>query len=76
MVVSMALAVLAVWVGLLVAYLAPDVPPSFAIMAVAATVYAATFAVSPLRRRRLGRSADQAVATYNAMSTAGSTRSQ
>jgi zinc/manganese transport system permease protein len=76
MLLSTALAVLAVWVGLLIAYLAPDVPPSFAIMAVAAAVYAGAFAVSPLRRRRRERSADQAVATYSAMSTAGSTRSQ
>jgi hypothetical protein len=68
--------VLAVWVGLLVAYLAPDVPPSFAIMAVAAAVYAATFVVAPARHRRRERGPDQAVATYSAMSTAGNTRSQ
>ena len=40
---SAALAVLAMWIGLAVSHLAPRVPPSFAIIAVASAVYALTF---------------------------------
>jgi zinc/manganese transport system permease protein len=47
---SGALAVAAVWVGVAVSYLAPDVPPSFAIMATAAGCYLAAAVVGPRRR--------------------------
>ncbi len=48
---SGALAVLAVWVGVAVSYLAPDIPPSFAIMATAAGCYAAAVVAGPRRRQ-------------------------
>ena len=44
---SAGLAVLEMWVGLFASYAVPKMPPSFAIMAVATAVYAATF----LKRR-------------------------
>src|SRR5262249_19616787 len=47
---SGALAVLSVWVGVVVSYLAPDVPPSFTIMATATGGYLAA-AVRGRRRR-------------------------
>ncbi|MFJ5533928.1 metal ABC transporter permease [Streptomyces sp. NPDC093261] len=42
---SAGLAVLEIWAGLFVAYAVPKMPPSFAIMAVATAVYAATFLI-------------------------------
>ncbi|WP_369354907.1 metal ABC transporter permease [Streptomyces sp. cg2] len=42
---SAALAVLEMWAGLFASYAAPTMPPSFAIMAAATTVYAATFLI-------------------------------
>ncbi|AJC53022.1 metal ABC transporter permease [Streptomyces sp. 769] len=42
---SAALAVLEMWAGLFASYAAPTVPPSFAIMAAATAVYAATFLI-------------------------------
>jgi zinc/manganese transport system permease protein len=52
---SGALAVLAVWVGVTVSYLASDVPPSFAIMATAAALYLGAFAISIIRSRASDR---------------------
>jgi zinc/manganese transport system permease protein len=49
---STVLAVAEMWAGLAASYAIPKMPPSFAIVAVAATVHAATFAVSPRRRVR------------------------
>ena len=45
------LAVVALWVGVTISYLASDVPPSFAIMATAAALYLATFAITIVRPR-------------------------
>ncbi|MEU6506205.1 metal ABC transporter permease [Streptomyces sp. NPDC046942] len=42
---SAALAVLEMWAGLFASYTAPKMPPSFAIMAAATAVYAATFLI-------------------------------
>ncbi|MEU5300930.1 metal ABC transporter permease [Streptomyces noursei] len=42
---SAALAVLEMWAGLFAAHAFPEIPPSFAIMAAATTVYAATFLI-------------------------------
>jgi zinc/manganese transport system permease protein len=50
--VSAALAVAEVWAGLALAYAAPAVPPSFAIIAVATAAYLATFTGTRLRRAR------------------------
>ncbi|MFH8387654.1 metal ABC transporter permease [Kitasatospora sp. NPDC018058] len=47
---SAALAVAEMWGGLLLSAAAPKLPPSFAIMAVASAVYAATFLVRPAAR--------------------------
>ncbi len=47
-----AIAVLSVWAGVTISYLVADVPPSFAVMAIAAGCYLGTFALGPLRRRR------------------------
>jgi zinc/manganese transport system permease protein len=52
---SGALAVLAVWVGVTISYLASDVPPSFAIMATAAALYLGAFAISIIRSRATDR---------------------
>ena len=46
---SAVIAVLAMWGGLTTSYLAPRVPPSFAIIAIASAVYALTFLVRPRR---------------------------
>jgi zinc/manganese transport system permease protein len=55
---SGAFAVGSVWIGVTASYLVADVPPSFAIMAVATGTYLAAFAVGSLRRRRVaGRNA-------------------
>lgn len=47
---SAAIAVAAMWGGLTASYLAPRVPPSFAIIAIASAVYAVTFLARPRRR--------------------------
>ncbi|MFJ2580860.1 metal ABC transporter permease [Kitasatospora aureofaciens] len=49
---SAGLAVAEMWGGLLLSAAAPKLPPSFAIMAVASAVYAATFLVRPARAAR------------------------
>jgi zinc/manganese transport system permease protein len=46
---SAGIAVLAMWGGLTTSYLAPRVPPSFAIIAIASGIYALTFLVLPRR---------------------------
>jgi len=46
---SAGLAMLAMWIGLAVSHLAPRVPPSFAIIAVASAFYALTFLARPRR---------------------------
>ena len=51
-VLSAVLSVVAVWIGLVVAYAAPAVPASFAIMATATALYAAAALFSLVRRRR------------------------
>jgi zinc/manganese transport system permease protein len=51
---SGALAVVAVWLGIILSYLVPDIPPSFATMAVATATYGAALAWGH-RRDRLGR---------------------
>jgi zinc/manganese transport system permease protein len=52
LILSAVLAVVEIWAGLALAYYAPRTPPSFAIIAVAATVYAAALATSRLRAPR------------------------
>ncbi len=47
---SVVLSVLEMWAGLALAYTVPKLPPSFAILAVSTTVWAATFLVRPRRR--------------------------
>jgi zinc/manganese transport system permease protein len=47
---SAGIAVGSVWLGLTVSYLLPRTPPSFAILAVATTVYLATIVAGRLRR--------------------------
>ncbi|MEV7602253.1 metal ABC transporter permease [Kitasatospora sp. NPDC089797] len=49
---SAGLAVAEMWGGLLLSAAAPKLPPSFAIMATAAAVYAATFLIRPARAAR------------------------
>jgi zinc/manganese transport system permease protein len=49
---SAGLAVAEMWGGLLLSAAAPELPPSFAIMAMASAVYAATFLVRPSRAPR------------------------
>jgi zinc/manganese transport system permease protein len=43
---SAGLALVAMWAGLLIAYAAPQVPPSFAILAVATAMYLIAIAVT------------------------------
>jgi zinc/manganese transport system permease protein len=50
---SAALAVMVVWVGVVVSYLVPDLPPSFATMAAAAVTYAAALLWSSAREPRV-----------------------
>ncbi|MDH6143437.1 zinc/manganese transport system permease protein [Kitasatospora sp. GP30] len=50
---SAGLAVAEMWGGLLLSAEAPELPPSFAIMATATAVYAATFLIRPRRRPAL-----------------------
>jgi zinc/manganese transport system permease protein len=53
---SIAIAVAAAWVGLVLAYLVPSIPPSFGIVATAVAVYATSFAAGrPPARQRAGR---------------------
>jgi zinc/manganese transport system permease protein len=49
---SAGFAVASIWFGLVLAYAAPSLPPSFAIMAVATAIFVASYAVSGLRRVR------------------------
>jgi zinc/manganese transport system permease protein len=49
---SAGLAVAEMWGGLLLSAAAPKLPPSFAIMATASAVYAATFLIRPARASR------------------------
>jgi zinc/manganese transport system permease protein len=58
--ISAALAVAEMWAGLALAYAAPAMPPSFAIIAVAAAVYLAVFTGIRLRRPVPGRQAASA----------------
>ena len=51
MVLSAALAVADMWIGLTASYLFPHVPPSFSILAVAAAVYLGVLGVTRVRRR-------------------------
>lgn len=50
MALSAAMAVVAMWAGLTASYLVPDVPPSFAVIAVAAALYLAAFAAARPQR--------------------------
>jgi zinc/manganese transport system permease protein len=50
--ISAALAVAGMWAGLALAYAAPALPPSFAIIAVATAIYLAVFTGTRLRRAR------------------------
>jgi zinc/manganese transport system permease protein len=53
---SAGIAVASMWIGLTLSYLAPKIPPSFGIIAVATGTYLASFAVSAARgRSRAGR---------------------
>ncbi len=52
---SAGIAVASMWSGLTVAYLAPKVPPSFGIIAVATGIYLASFVVSSARGRSRAR---------------------
>jgi len=47
---SAAFAVLAVWAGLVIAYAAPNIPPSFGILAIATGTYLAAIALTASRR--------------------------
>jgi zinc/manganese transport system permease protein len=49
---SAAFAVASVWIGIALAYAAPSLPPSFAIMAVATAIFAGSYAISGVRRWR------------------------
>jgi zinc/manganese transport system permease protein len=51
---SAGIAVGSVWLGLVVSYLVPRTPPSFAILAVATATYAAAFVATRERRVRVG----------------------
>jgi zinc/manganese transport system permease protein len=59
---SGAIAVGSLWAGITISYLVDDVPPSFAVMAVATTVYIAAFACNVLRRRHTTTPRDPAMA--------------
>jgi len=47
--------VLALWVGITVSYLVSDLPPSFAIMTTAASLYITAFVISILRSGAVDR---------------------
>jgi zinc/manganese transport system permease protein len=51
---STAISVCAMWAGLTTSYLVPRIPPSFAVIALAATAYLAAVAWPALTRRRPG----------------------
>jgi zinc/manganese transport system permease protein len=53
---SAGLAVASMWLGLVLSYTVPDVPPSFAILAVATTIYLATLPVAWVGGRVFARS--------------------
>jgi zinc/manganese transport system permease protein len=53
---SAALAVLAMWLGLTISYLAPSLPPSTAVIAVATAFYLLAFLLTARRSKALGRS--------------------
>jgi zinc/manganese transport system permease protein len=55
MVLSAAIAVGSMWAGLVIAYAAPSVPPSFGILSVATGCYVLAWIASLARRRRGGR---------------------
>ena len=57
LVISAAIAVASVWIGLTASYLVPRMPPSFAILAVATLTYLAAIAASRLPRRRTAATA-------------------
>jgi zinc/manganese transport system permease protein len=61
MAIATGLALAEMWIGLVTAYYVPKLPPSFAITAVATTVYVLVFAVHGLRRRA---GADAAAGRY------------
>ncbi len=48
---SALIAIVCVWGGITLSYLVADLPPSFAIMALATAIYAATFAITAARRQ-------------------------
>ena len=52
---SAGIAVASIWIGLTVAYLAPRVPPSFGILAVATATYLGAIAATSGETVRLGR---------------------
>jgi zinc/manganese transport system permease protein len=52
MLLSAVFAVASVWLGLSLAYAAPSLPPSFAIMAVATVIFAGSYAISGVKRLR------------------------
>jgi zinc/manganese transport system permease protein len=49
---SAAIATMSMWLGLVISYAAPQLPPSFAILAVATATYAAAALSTSERRRR------------------------
>ena len=51
---SVTFAILSVWAGLLIAYAAPKIPPSFGILAVATGIYLTAIALTANGRRALG----------------------
>jgi zinc/manganese transport system permease protein len=55
---SAALSTLAMWGGLTFSYLAPRVPPSFAVMAIATVTYLSAFAIPAVARRHHPRRED------------------
>ena len=55
--ISAAIAVASVWIGLTASYLLPQMPPSFAILAVATLTYLAAIAAGRLPRRRTAATA-------------------
>jgi zinc/manganese transport system permease protein len=67
--ISGAIAVVSMWVGLVLSYLLPSMPPSFAIIAVASAAYAVAAAAAWVRSRRtdtLDRPTTPAISTVQA----------
>jgi zinc/manganese transport system permease protein len=60
---SAGLAIAAMWGGLSIAYAAPQIPPSFGILAVATSSYLLAFAATAQRRRPARQAADHHRAT-------------